>query len=237
MVNQSVQNAKAPPGGSHHGHTYMTHAFEGFVYPGSDVTRGPSASHTAVELPDSHFRKIFKEASDKIASKPPTIEERLMGRSGSAPSLGAAGRLLQHEWLDASRGTYVNKAFPVATLLRKGAPPPKKEELDVPARQWYPHPSLRRGEISISMPAVLANGVDPAKNKTRICPFYQAERNRLATAQKMPESRPRTPPRAKRWFNEDAWNDSSNHPHLKVTHVAPPEAKSSLPSGLHERYH
>lgn len=236
MVLQSVQNAKAPPGGSHHAHTYMTHAFEGFVYPGSDTTRGPGASLAAADIPDSHFRKIFNEASVRIANKPPTIEERLMGRSGSAPSLGAAGKILQHEWLDASRGTFVNKAFPVASYTKKAPPPDTKKELDVPARQWYPHPSLRRGEIGMTMPAVLANGVDPQKDKLRLCPFWQADRNRLGRVQKMPEARPRTPPRSKRWFSEDAWNDISNHPHLKVTHVAPPDAKSSLPSGLQERY-
>lgn len=230
MVLMSVQNAKAPPGGSHHGHTYMTHAFEGFVYPGSDTTRGPATG--SVELPGTAFKKIFNEASKRIANKPPTIEERLMGRTNSAPSLGAAGRMLQHEWLDASRATYVNLNMNVETILNKGPPPGPQKDLNVPDRQWYPHPSLRRGEIGMTMPAVLANGVDPQKDKIRLCPFWQADRNRLGRVQRMPEARPRTPPRSKRWFSEDAWNDPSNHAPLKVTHVTQPDAKSRAPPGL-----
>lgn len=210
----------------------MTHAFEGFVYPGGgDPSRG--AATFAADVPDSKFKSCFQEAADRIANRAPSLEEKFMKSSASAPSMPwSAKEMLQPTWLDASRGTYVNRAFSAATILKKDAPPAVRKDDFSDERKWYPHPSLRRGEIGMTLPAVLANGVDPQKDVKRTCPFYQADHNRLKRMQKMPEAKPRTPPRSKRWFDEEAWNDPANHAHLKVTQVAPPEAKSSLPPGL-----
>ena len=100
-------------------------------------------------------------------------------------------------------------------------------EFKGPVYYWInsrsPHPSLQRGQLLLSMPRALAYGVDPARYKTNACPFWDAPYHRFAEVAAMPESAPRTPDRAKRWFSDEAWEDPRNHTAYKVTHTFPGE--------------
>lgn len=86
--------------------------------------------------------------------------------------------------------------------------------------RWNPHPSTLRGQMKMSKAAASIYGIDPAKDVSHNCPFYEAEKHRFAKIQSQPEAKLATPTRSMRWKSEEHWADEANHPALKITHVS-----------------
>lgn len=86
--------------------------------------------------------------------------------------------------------------------------------------RWNPHPSTLRGQMKMTAAAASIYGIDPLKDVSHDCPFYEADKHRFAKIKQQPEARLATPTRSMRWKSEDHWADEANHPALKVTHVS-----------------
>jgi len=93
---------------------------------------------------------------------------------------------------------------------------------------WFPHPSTNRGMLTLTKPAALIWGVDPAKHQTTKCPLWEGSHHRFSAVSNLPEARPRTPTKSMRWKCDDAWNNPDNHPELKVTSTLPRGCSPSL---------
>jgi len=247
MVLLSTQQTQCPVGGSSFAGTFKNNcAFSSMIYKPPASAEGGSrrreSSQPAPEMksamaqtlydnaaelakdpnPD-RFASAYQESMDKLATRGGSMKERL-STSKSTPSLGRD--MLQFPWQDTFRrpdflipGNGKTSYKPLWDF-NKGNITRSIEGVDG-SKKWYPHPSLQRGQLLLSMPRALAYGVDPARYKTNACPFWDAPYHRFAEVAAMPESAPRTPDRAKRWFSDEAWDDPTKHAAYKVTHTTP----------------
>jgi hypothetical protein len=87
--------------------------------------------------------------------------------------------------------------------------------------RWYPHASTTRGKLELSAPKKLHYGVDPGKDVTHQCPYWEAEKHRFKTVTALPERRAVTPTKSLRWRSAEHWDNPDNHAALKVTQTNP----------------
>lgn len=94
--------------------------------------------------------------------------------------------------------------------------------------EFYPHAVHNRGNMQLTQMGVLAQGIDPMKNKMYKCPVYEAPPCRFARNASYEGAAPRTPKASLKWNGQDQWikfgpRGEAEKP-FKVNHVRPSRA-------------
>mmetsp|Transcript_97344 Transcript_97344/g.172349 ORF Transcript_97344/g.172349 Transcript_97344/m.172349 type:complete len:235 (-) Transcript_97344:70-774(-) len=231
MVLTSDYNERAPPGGSKMaGQFEKGTAFAAYVYPkpgGRRMERHELSSqhlHGHAMHRSSVFFTMAKEVSkpSRLRAQVDELRKQPMRKSLSQPAMATME----------AKDQPADGAASSAALPASAATP---DFSDIPAdglNRWYPHPATMRGTLKLSKPAALLWGVDPKKDQGHKCPFWEAEEHRFAKVAGLPEARPRTPTRAKRWSSDAEWDNPNNHATLKVNHSLPrPARQHDRPAG------
>lgn len=93
---------------------------------------------------------------------------------------------------------------------------------------YYWHPVHNRGTMQLSPGGIVNRRIDPLLDKPYTCKLWLAEPNRFERNAKMPEARPETPQKVRRYRSEAGWQDyerereacykvSTTTPHVRRT--------------------
>lgn len=237
MVLLSQQVSQEPVGGSSFGGSFKENrAFSGYMYraPGGAVEKDTSAAtkktakaHYAIagrpEAKEGRFASAFAESSARLDAPVTSMRDRIAG-SSSTTATGAAQGFLQYEWEETFKRRH-DFVIPTSRTAYKplwdfdsGEKGPSIEGVEYNP-QWYPHPSLQRGKLLLSVPRAIAYGVDPLKYKVNEDPFWHANNHRFRDVAEQPESKPILHEASRRWDDEEAWQNPRNHAALKITHT------------------
>jgi len=247
MPLHSVQNERQPPGGSSFGGHFENRAFAAYIFPDPGKRRHEPSEHqkliggTQAMHASSLAFTLAREARQKSRLRAACDEH--LERLNAAPSKLLSISLHGSASSPSLHGSEAGHDTEVASARVESVPPSSRASargstgLDLGSgggltgqdllkqaaasmnTRKFPHPCTNRGSLKLTAPSALQWGIDPKKELTHQCPFWEGDAGRSIARQDA--ARPRTPTKSLRWRSEAAWFDPANQTVLKVTQTLP----------------